>query len=124
MARASGVSGEIVANAYRRILRGADQNFPFWVALHEDKCIGQNYHKIRDFCRERELSLSRHGHSVTWKHEYYQVFMFAEEADAEVFRKEFGGEAMHPSEKGHGKNWARWKKGHTIQNLEVHELVD
>jgi hypothetical protein len=50
--------------------------------------------------------------------------MFAEEADAEVFRKEFGGEAMHPSEKGHGKNWARWKKGHTIQNLEVHELVD
>ncbi|MCU1233541.1 MAG: hypothetical protein JWP63_1508 [Candidatus Solibacter sp.] len=110
MARASGVSGEMVANAYRRILRGADQNFPFWVALHEDKCIGQNYHKIRDFCRERELSLSRHGHSVTWKHEYYQVFMFAEEADAEVFRKEFGGEAMHPSEKGHGKNWARWKK--------------
>ena len=33
----------------------------------------------------------------------------AEEADAEVFKKEFGGEPMHLSEKGHGKNWARWK---------------
>ena len=111
MARASGVSGEMVANTSRRILRGADQNFPFWVALHEDKCIGENFYKLREFCRERELSLSRHGHSVTWKHEYYQVFMFAEEEHAEVFRKEFGGELMHPSEKGTGKNWARWKKG-------------
>jgi hypothetical protein len=77
---------------------------PFWLALHEHKCIGQNYHKLRDFCRERELS---HGHSVTWKYEYNWVFMFAEEADAEAFKKEFGGEPMHPSEKGYGKNWAR-----------------
>ena len=103
---------------------GADQNFPFWVALHELRCIGQNYHKLRDFCRERELSLSRHGHSVTWKYEYNWVFMFAEEADAEAFKKEFGGEPMHSSEKGHGKNWARWKKGTHIQNHQVHELVD
>jgi hypothetical protein len=95
----------------RRILRGADQNFPFWVALHEDKCIGENFYKLREFCRERDLNLSRHGHSVTWQHEYYQVFMFAEEEHAEVFRKEFGGEPIHPSEKGRGKNWARWKKG-------------
>ena len=79
--------------------------------LHEDKCIGQNFHKLRDFCRERDLTLSRHGHSVAWQHEYYQVFMFAEEEHAEVFRKEFGGDPMHPSERGKGKNWARWKKG-------------
>ena len=37
--------------------------------------------------------------------------MFAEEADAEVFSKEFGGEPMHPSERGKGKNWSQWKKG-------------
>jgi hypothetical protein len=27
--------------------------------------------------------------------------------DDEVFKKEFGGEPMHPSEKGYRKNWAR-----------------
>lgn len=37
--------------------------------------------------------------------------MFAVEEDAEVFRKEFGGETMHPSERGKGKNWSSWKKG-------------
>jgi len=25
--------------------------------------------------------------------------------------KEFGGEPMHPSERGKGKRWAQWKKG-------------
>jgi hypothetical protein len=25
--------------------------------------------------------------------------------------KEFGGERMHPSERGKGKRWATWKKG-------------
>jgi hypothetical protein len=28
---------------------------------------------------------------------FYQVFLFAEEEHAEIFRKEFGGERMHPS---------------------------
>jgi hypothetical protein len=37
--------------------------------------------------------------------------MFAEEAAAEVFKKEFGGEPMHSSEEGQDKNWTRWKKG-------------
>jgi hypothetical protein len=71
------------------------------------------YHgvKLREFCRERKLSLSCHGHSVTWQGRYFQVFMFAEEEHAEVFRKESGGERMHPSEKGTGKHWARWRKG-------------
>jgi hypothetical protein len=42
---------------------------------------------------------------------FYQVFMFAEEAHAEVFCREFGGERMRPSEKGKGARWAQWKKG-------------
>jgi hypothetical protein len=47
---------------------------------------------------------------VTREHERYQVFMFAEEEHAEAFRKEFGGERMHPPEKGKGARWARRKK--------------
>lgn len=57
-------------STYRRILRAAEQSFPYWVALQEEKCVGENYHKLRDFCRECELSLSRHGHSVTWQGQY------------------------------------------------------
>jgi hypothetical protein len=34
-----------------------------------------------------------------------------QEGHAEAFCKEFEGERMHPSEKGSGKNWAKWKKG-------------
>jgi hypothetical protein len=37
--------------------------------------------------------------------------MFAEEEHAEIFRKEFGGERMHPSEKGKGMHWVQWNKG-------------
>jgi hypothetical protein len=53
------------------------------------------------------LSLSRHGHSVISDGRFFQVFMFAEEEHAEIFRAEFGGER---SEKGKGARWAQWKK--------------
>jgi len=43
--------------------------------------------------------------------EWYQVFRFADEQHAEIFMKEFGGERMHPSERGKGKRWSMWKKG-------------
>jgi hypothetical protein len=98
-------------SVYRRILRAASNDYPHWIALPEDDCIGANLHKLRRFCEDRKLSLSRHGHSVVWRKEWYQVFMFAEATDAEVFRNEFGGEPMHPSERGKGKNWSQWKKG-------------
>ena len=42
-------------NTYRRILRAAEQNFPYWVALQEENCVGAHYDKLREFCREREL---------------------------------------------------------------------
>jgi hypothetical protein len=41
---------------------------------------------------------------------FYQVFMFAVEEDAEIFHEQFGGELMHPSEKGRGTHWSQWKK--------------
>lgn len=98
-------------SVYRRIARAADINCPYWVALVEDKCTGAQYHRHRDFCREQGLLLSNHGHSVVWQNEWYHVFQFAEDEHAERFIQEFGGERMHPSEKGQGKRWAQWKKG-------------
>jgi hypothetical protein len=98
-------------NTYRRILRAADKSHPYWVAVLEDKCIGQNYDVIRDFCEQRGLSLSRHGHSVTHQSEYYQVFMFADDEHADIFCTQFGGERMEPSEKGKGRHWSSWRKG-------------
>jgi hypothetical protein len=97
-------------SVYRRILRGAEHTHRYWVALEEEKCIGQHFHTLRDFCASRGLSLSNHGHSVIFEGAFYQVFMFAEEEHAEVFRAQFGGERMHPSEKGKGSKWAQWKK--------------
>ena len=42
-----------------------------------------------------------HGQQFyTLQHNFYQVFMFAREADAEIFCKAFDGERMHRSEKG------------------------
>jgi hypothetical protein len=98
-------------SVYRRILRGADHTHRHWVALQEEKCIGANYQMLRIFCDERGLSLSPHGHSVVSDGAFYQVFMFAEEEHAEMFREEFGGERMRPSEKGKGARWAQWNKG-------------
>lgn len=92
------------------MLRAADRSFPFWVALQEEKCTGENYHKLRNFCQERDLSLSRHGHSLNSEGQFFQVFMFGQEDDAEVFRKEFGGVRMNPAEKGRGHRWSRWKR--------------
>jgi hypothetical protein len=98
-------------SVYARILRGAGATHRHWVAIEEEKCVGENFHALRAFCEERRLSLSRHGHSVVRDGALYQVFMFAEEEHAEIFRAEFGGERMHPSERGKGARWARWKKG-------------
>lgn len=48
---------------------------------------------------------------MVWEKEWYQVFRFAEEQHAETFMKEFGGERMHPSERGKGKPWSTWNMG-------------
>ena len=63
------------------------------------------------FCEERGLTLSHQGHTVVWEHNIYQVFMFATDEHAEIFRAAFDGERMHPSEKGKGKHWSTWRKG-------------
>jgi hypothetical protein len=75
-----------MANRYRRILRAASVTAPDRVLLPEEKCTGQHFHELRSFCEERGLSLSRHGPTVVWDHNIYQVFMFATDQDAEIFR--------------------------------------
>jgi hypothetical protein len=94
-----------------RIEQSAEGSFPYWVCLIEEKCTGANYDKHREFCRTHGLTLSAHGHAVVWEKEWYCVFRFGEQQHAERFMQEFGGEPMHPKEKGKGKRWAQWKKG-------------
>jgi hypothetical protein len=87
------------------------RQFSYWVALLDEKCTGANHEKIGEFCRVNGLSLSRFGHAVVWEKEWYQVFRFGRLEDADHFMREFGGERMHPSERGKGKRWAQWRKG-------------
>ena len=67
--------------------------------MPEERCVGENFFALRDFCAERGLSLSRHGRTLPRREGYYQVFMFAEEAHAEIFSQEFSGERMHAAER-------------------------
>jgi hypothetical protein len=71
------------------IERLAKGRFPYWVALIEAKCTGAQYEKIREFCSQNGLTLSCFGHSVVWQKEWYQVFRFGREEDAETFIKTF-----------------------------------
>jgi hypothetical protein len=41
--------------------------YPHWVALPEENCVGQNFHKLRRFCEDRKLSLSRYADIVARK---------------------------------------------------------
>ena len=100
-----------MAHRQTRMERTAEGRFPYWVALLDEKCTGANHEKIREFCRVNGLTLSRFGHAVVWEKEWYQVFWFGSLADADHFIGEFGGERMHPSERGKGKHWAQWRKG-------------
>jgi hypothetical protein len=86
-------------SVYSRVLRGAEATHPDWVVLPEERCIGQQFYLLREFCAERGLSLSKHGRSLPRREGYYQVFMFAIAADADIFCKEFAGERMHRDEK-------------------------
>ncbi len=57
------------------------------------------------------LITSATGLWLYWQKEWYQAFRFAKQQHAERFMQEFGGEPMHPSERGKGKRWSQWKKG-------------
>jgi len=102
-----GLKVELPMNTYRRVLRGAESANPFWVVLPEESCVRQNFSILRDFCEQRGLSLSRHGRSMARSEGYYQVFMFADKAHADLFCKEFNGERMRVSERDKPRKFGR-----------------
>jgi hypothetical protein len=63
---------------------------------------------IHDFCKD--LTLCSSGYALQVGGGWYHVYCFAKLADAEKFREHFGGEKFDPSERGRGRNWARWNK--------------
>jgi hypothetical protein len=50
------------------------------------------------------------GHSVFHDGQWFNVYCFAETADAEKFLRRFGEEKFDPKQKGKGSSWARWKR--------------
>jgi hypothetical protein len=84
-----------------------DSGWPYQVALPARFCEGGGYKEIHDFCKD--LTLCSRGHAV-YEHEWFNVFCFAEAADAEKFKQHFGGETFNPEQRGKGRSWSKWKK--------------
>lgn len=84
-----------------------DRGWPHQVALPARFCERGGYEEIHEFCKD--LSLSSRGHSV-FDREWFNVYCFANAADAEKFIQRFGGEKFDPKQRGKGQNWARWKR--------------
>jgi len=85
-----------------------DVGWPHQVALPESETLGYRYRFVHEFCRD--LSLCPRGHSVYHADQWWRVYCFKEAADAELFRKRFGGETFDPAQRGKGRYWAQWKK--------------
>jgi hypothetical protein len=85
-----------------------DRGWPHQVALPATVSQGDGWQAIDAFCRD--LSRCPRGHSVFHENQWWNVYCFAEAADAEKFRLRFGGEPFNPKHRGRGANWARWKK--------------
>lgn len=88
---------------------GVDRDWPFQIARLHSLGTGKQSDLIDEFCAN--LSLSPRGHSVVWESEWYQVYCFAKQEDAEAFLQHFGGEWFDPRERGRGHKWHFWYKG-------------
>jgi len=55
------------------------------------------------------LTLSRFGMPSSGKRSGISVSV--RQLKTPTFMREFGGERMHPSERGKGNAWAQWRKG-------------
>lgn len=85
-----------------------DRGWPHQVALPASACQADGYKKVHAFCAQ--LSLCPRGYAVFHDGQWFNIYCFAEAADAEKFKKRFGGEKFDPKQRGKGSNWARWKK--------------
>jgi hypothetical protein len=85
-----------------------DRGWPYQVILPARVCEGGGYKVIHEFCPR--LTLCSRGHSLYEAGQWFHVYCFSQFADAQKFMEGFGGEKFDPSERGHGANWARWRK--------------
>lgn len=85
-----------------------DQEWPHQIARPASACEGGGYKMIHAFCEQ--LSLCPRGHAVFHDGQWFNIYCFAEAADAEKFTQRFGGETFDPKQRGKGNNWARWNK--------------
>ncbi len=74
-----------------------DSCWPYQVALRADVTIGKTHDVAREFCKD--LSLAPRGHTFRRNDEWWNVWCFATELDAEKFRERFGGEMMDPADR-------------------------
>ena len=87
---------------------GIDRGWPHQVALPASASLGGGYKAIHEFCKD--LTLCPRGHSVAHDGQWFNVYCFAEAADAEKFMKQFAGEKFDPRQRVKGSNWAKWNK--------------
>lgn len=85
-----------------------DRGWPHQVALPASVSLNGGYKVIHEFCKD--LSLCSRGHAVFHKGHWFNVYCFAEPADAGKFMQRFGGEPFDPTQRGKGSNWAQWRK--------------
>lgn len=83
-----------------------DRGWPHQVALPARACEQGGYKAIRAFCTD--LSLCSPGHSVFHDRDWFNVYCFAEPADAKKFLTRFGGEAFDPKQRG--RSWAIFQR--------------
>ena len=85
-------------------LSAADVNreWPHQVAVPARISVGPGYKVMHGFCEG--LSLCPRGHSFKRDREWWNVFCFAERADAEKFKGRFGGEWFEAKRRGKGKD--------------------
>lgn len=84
-----------------------DRGWPHQVALPASTNANSGQ-AIHAFCQD--LSLCPRGHSVFHEDAWFNVYCFAEAANAEEFMTRFGGERFDPRQRGRGSNWARWNR--------------
>lgn len=85
-----------------------DREWPHQVALPACASRKDGYKTIHEFCAK--LSLCPRGHAVFHDGRWYNVYCFADAADADAFMRRFGGERFDPKQRGKGSNWAKWNK--------------
>jgi hypothetical protein len=75
-----------------------DRGWPHQVALPAKACEGGGYNMIHEFCKG--LSICARGHAVFHEGQWFNVYCFADPADAEIFMKQFDGAKFDPRQRG------------------------